>query len=235
MDRQDRHVLGRYMEGPITIAATEEEYVRDCTKRLKRDQAWSEDYARDVCELIWREFAPKPEEQLEELLAEEGIRSITGGLKRVDFCGRNQIEGVAIPWHKKSVSGAYFTPETRLRFAENLPLLYYEHGRQSPAKSAGQVYALDNVSVGQWMRAQLELRSRYEDMIRKRIEEGKLAFEPGLTVVRTASDGAITSAVVPEVSLVPVDRVHLGAVLAEDDLRRFSYHSPAIKSLLATL
>lgn len=239
--KEDRRLLrevARPMgEGFLSISADEGEYVAECVRILSKERAWTQDYARDVCRLLWKEFGPgDKQERLDELLIEAGLRGKAQYLKTVANRCINTLEGIVVPWHLKSVSGLHFSPRTELRFADGAPLVFYEHGRQDGGGvKIGHALASQEREAGLWMRAQLALRDRYEAMIRKLIKAEQLAFEPGLASLQVASDGQIRTAAVPEVSFVPVDHMALGSLLSGEELRRFSYHSPAIKALVATL
>lgn len=134
----------------------------------------------------------------------------------------NIIEGLAIPfggpsWKPdtglvagKDLHGEDFGPDTDYALdwfpEEGRPTLYH-HGLDDAIKTAlvGRQIEREEREVGQWVKVQLDKRSRYFEGIRQLVDEGALSFSSGAVphLVKTRDDGHIERWPWVELSLTP--------------------------------
>lgn len=113
------------------------------------------------------------------------------------------IEGLAIPYSGsfkgRDLHGETFTKATDFALDwfpdEGRPFLYH-HGLDESVKSAlvGRQIEREERDIGQWVRVQLDKRSKYVDAIREMVDAGALSFSSGAMahLVQTRKDGTIT-------------------------------------------
>jgi hypothetical protein len=122
-----------------------------------------------------------------------------------------RIGGYLIVWGnrgQRDLQGEYFTPQTELalEWFERRPVLY-QHGMDDHLK-ASPIGVIDQLRVddtGVWAEAQLDLRHRYADVVRRLIERGVLGWSSGSLphLVEVARDGRIVRWPLVEGSLTP--------------------------------
>ncbi len=124
---------------------------------------------------------------------------------------RARFGGYLIVWGNRSqrdLQGEYFTPQTELAldWYERRPVLY-QHGMDDHLKAApiGVIDRLRADETGVWAEAQLDLRHRYAQAVRRLIEDGMLNWSSGSLphLVEVARDGRIMRWPVVEGSLTP--------------------------------
>jgi HK97 family phage major capsid protein len=122
-----------------------------------------------------------------------------------------RIGGYLIVWGNRSqrdLQGEYFTPQTELalEWFERRPVLY-QHGLDDHLKAnpIGVIDQLRADETGVWAEAQLDLRHRYADAVRRLIERGLLGWSSGSLphLVEVARDGRIVRWPLVEGSLTP--------------------------------
>ncbi len=116
------------------------------------------------------------------------------------------IEGLAIPYGGpaylggKDFHGEKFTAETDLALdwfpEEGRPFLFH-HGLDDEIKASvvGRQIERTPMDAGQWVKVQLDKRSRYMEHISRLVEEGGMSFSSGAVphLVKTDGDGHIKS------------------------------------------
>lgn len=122
-----------------------------------------------------------------------------------------RVGGYLIVWGnpgQRDLQGEYFTPATELalEWFERRPVLFH-HGLDTHLKAepVGVIDRLVRDEVGVWAEAQLDLRQRYGEAIRRLIERGVLGWSSGSLphLVQVAADGRILRWPVVEGSLTP--------------------------------
>jgi HK97 family phage major capsid protein len=122
-----------------------------------------------------------------------------------------RIGGYLLRWGsaaERDLHGDYFSPQTELGldWYERRPMLY-QHGLDDSLKAAvmGQIDHLHADEVGLWAEAQLDLRHRYADHIRRLIEQGALFWSSGSLphLVQREADGHLRRWIIVEGSLTP--------------------------------
>jgi len=122
-----------------------------------------------------------------------------------------RIGGYLLRWGsttERDLHGDYFSPHTELGldWYERRPMLY-QHGLDEGLKGAliGQIDQLRADDVGLWAEAQLDLRHRYADHIRRLIEQGALFWSSGSLphLVQREADGHLRRWIIVEGSLTP--------------------------------
>lgn len=122
-----------------------------------------------------------------------------------------RIGGYLIVWgnpQQRDLQGEYFTPETELalEWFDRRPVLYH-HGQDDDvqAEPVGVIDRLKMDAVGVWAEAQLDLRQRYVQAVRRLVERGVLGWSSGSLahLVQVAKDGRIIRWPVVEGSLTP--------------------------------
>ncbi|PJF22393.1 MAG: hypothetical protein CUN56_06245, partial [Phototrophicales bacterium] len=122
-----------------------------------------------------------------------------------------RVGGYLVVWGdaaQRDLEGEYFTPETEfgLTWYDQRPVLY-QHGLDPQLKAAviGQIDTLRMDDIGIWAEAQLDLRHRYVQTVRRLIEKGVLAWSSGSLphLVDVAADGRIKRWIIVEGSLTP--------------------------------
>lgn len=131
-------------------------------------------------------------------------------VKALDAAGE-RVGGYLIVWGspaQRDLHGEYFTPQTELAidWFDRRPLLYH-HGLDGELKAAliGVIDTLRADDIGLWAEAQLDLRQRYVQAVRRLIERGVLGWSSGSLphLVEVGADGAIRRWPVIEGSLTP--------------------------------
>ena len=131
-------------------------------------------------------------------------------VKMIDSSG-GRVGGYLVVWGddtQRDLEGEYFTPETEFGLAwyAERPMLY-QHGLDPHLKAAviGQIDMLQADDVGIWAEAQLDIRHRYIEAVRRLIEKGVLAWSSGSLphLVDVAKDGHIKRWIIVEGSLTP--------------------------------
>ena len=122
-----------------------------------------------------------------------------------------RVGGYLIVWGgpaQRDLQGEYFTPETDLGldWFDRRPALY-QHGLDD-AMGAAPIGVIDRLkadAVGVWAEAQLDLRGRYLEAVRRLVQAGALGWSSGSLahLVEVADDGHIRRWPVVEGSLTP--------------------------------
>ena len=124
---------------------------------------------------------------------------------------KGRIGGYLIVWGEEGqtdLQGEYFTPQTELGidWYEKRPALYH-HGLDGNLKAAviGVIDTLRPDETGLWAEAQLDLRKRYVQAVRKLVERGSLSWSSGSLphLVDVEGDGQIKRWPIVEGSLTP--------------------------------
>lgn len=122
-----------------------------------------------------------------------------------------RVGGYLILWGdpaQRDLQGEYFTPETELGldWYPVLPVLYH-HGLDGSLKAAviGTIDTLRTDEVGLWAEAQLDLRHRFTEAVRRLVDRGVLSWSSGSLphLVEVAKDGHIQWWPIVEGSLTP--------------------------------
>jgi HK97 family phage major capsid protein len=122
-----------------------------------------------------------------------------------------RVGGYLLIWGdpaQRDLQGEYFTPETELGldWYPIRPVLYH-HGLDGTIKAAviGMIDTLRTDAVGLWAEAQLDLRHRYTEAVRRLIDRGILSWSSGSLphLVEVAKDGRIKWWPIVEGSLTP--------------------------------
>lgn len=128
----------------------------------------------------------------------------------VKALGDGKIGGYGVRYTgpaQKDLQGDYFTPETNL-WIDHYPVVpvLYQHGQDSrmDIRVIGKAHARAD-PAGVWYEAQLNLRDKYEELIYKLVEDGKLGYSTGALghLVRRETDGKLISWPVAEITLTP--------------------------------
>lgn len=122
-----------------------------------------------------------------------------------------RVGGYLIVWgnpQQRDLQGEYFTPETELAldWYNQRPMLYH-HGLDGTMKAEviGVIDTLKPDATGLWAEAQLDMRKRYVETVRKLINKGVLGWSSGSLphLVEVADDGRIKKWPVIEGSATP--------------------------------
>ena len=131
-------------------------------------------------------------------------------LKTLDAT-EGRVGGYLVVWGdsvQRDLQGEYFTPETELGldWYSRRPVLYH-HGLDGDLKAAviGVIDTLRPDEVGLWAEAQLDMRQRYVQAVRRLIDRGILGWSSGSLphLVEVATDGRIKRWPIVEGSLTP--------------------------------
>lgn len=131
-------------------------------------------------------------------------------VKSID-AAEGRIGGYLVIWgdpSQRDLQGEYFTPETELglEWYVQRPVLYH-HGLDADLKAdvIGVIDRLQPDDVGLWAEAQLDLRGRYVQAVRRLIDRGALGWSSGSLphLVEVATDGRIECWPIVEGSLTP--------------------------------
>ena len=130
---------------------------------------------------------------------------------RIKALGADRVGGYLVVWGdagQRDLHGEYFTPETELGldWYDRRPVLY-QHGLDGDLKAAviGALDVLRADAVGVWAEAQLDLRARYVQAVRRLVDQGVLSWSSGSLphLVEVAADGHIRRWPIVEGSLTP--------------------------------
>ena len=155
-------------------------------------------YARDDYRVVEEIMANSPEQP-----------NPTTALKALDDAGR--VGGYLVVWGssaQKDLQGEYFTPDTELGldWYDRRPMLYH-HAMDGTlkAETIGVIDTLRPDDTGVWAEAQLDLRKRYVETVRKLIDKGVLGWSSGSLphLVLKAGDGQIKRWPIVEGSATP--------------------------------
>ncbi|MCS6836113.1 MAG: phage major capsid protein [Anaerolineae bacterium] len=122
-----------------------------------------------------------------------------------------RLGGYLLRWGspaERDLHGDYFSPQTELGldWYERRPMLY-QHGLDTSLKASliGQIDHLHADELGLWAEAQLDLRHRYADHIRRLIDQGALFWSSGSLphLVQREADGHLRRWIIVEGSLTP--------------------------------
>ena len=125
--------------------------------------------------------------------------------------GEGRVGGYLVVWGdaaRRDLEGEYFTPETELGldWYPRRPVLYH-HGLDEAVGSAviGVIDKLKADAVGLWAEAQLDLRHKYINAVRRLVKRGVLGWSSGSLphLVEVAGDGRIKRWPIVEGSLTP--------------------------------
>ena len=131
-------------------------------------------------------------------------------VKMIDSAA-GRVGGYLLVWGarlKRDLQGQYFTPATDvgLDWYERRPVLYH-HGLDGAVKAAviGAIESLKPDDIGLWAEAQLDLRKRYAQAVRRLVDQGVLSWSSGSLphLVEVAGDGHIKRWPIVEGSLTP--------------------------------
>lgn len=131
-------------------------------------------------------------------------------VKTID-ADEGRVGGYLLIWGdpaQRDLQGEFFTPETELGldWYPVRPVLYH-HGLDGTIKAAviGMIDTLRTDAVGLWAEAQLDLRHRYTEAVRRLIDRGILSWSSGSLphLVEVAKDGRIKWWPIVEGSLTP--------------------------------
>ncbi len=131
-------------------------------------------------------------------------------VKTID-AAEGRVGGYLVIWGdsaKRDLQGEYFTPDTDLGldWYPKRPVLYH-HGLDGKVKSAviGAIDTLKADETGLWAEAQLDLRQRYVQVVKRLVEKGILAWSSGSLphLAEVAGDGRILRWPIVEGSLTP--------------------------------